>query len=50
MVIPDKRLKEVLKPKAYADFMKWMEGQTVTMSGVYDHDFLRWILKQPIID
>ena len=50
MSIPFKRLKQILKPKCYKEFNEWMEGQTVDLKGVYEHDFLRWIKELPIED
>lgn len=50
MTIPFKRIKEVLKPKYYKDFNKFMEGQTVCVDGVYDDDFFRWLLKLEAVD
>jgi len=46
----DKRFKEILKAKAYKDLMKFMEGQTVDMNGIYEDDFLRWFYKQGVVD
>ena len=46
----DKRLKEILKPKAYKDLMKWMTGQTVPLDGIYEWDFLRWFYKLEVVD
>ena len=50
MSIPFKRLKQILKPKYYKEFSKWMEGQTIDMKGVYEHDFLRWVQRLPVTD
>jgi hypothetical protein len=44
------RLKEILKPKAYKDLMKFMEGQTFDINGIYEDDFMRWFYKQGVID
>ena len=50
MNIRFERIKEVLKPKAYKDFMKFMCGQTVDMEGIYEDDFMRWFYKQGVVD
>lgn len=50
MIISWNRLKEVLTLQAYKDFYQWMTGQTCVEEGVYEHDFLRWLKKLPIID
>ena len=44
------RLKEVLKAKYYKDLMKFMRGQTVGPSGIYEDDFMRWFYKLDVID
>ena len=46
----DNRLKEILRPKAYKELMKFMEGQTIDANGVYEDDFMRWFYKQEVID
>ena len=50
MSIQFKRIKEVLKPKSYKDFLKFMEGQTVDERGVFEDDFLKWINEQEVTD
>ena len=50
MAIKFKRIEQVLTKKAYKDFCKFMDGQTVSIEGVYEDDFLRWIQKLPVID
>ena len=50
MAIKFKRIEQVLTKKAYKDFCKFMEGQTVSVEGVYEDDFLRWIQQLPVID
>ena len=44
------RLKEILKLKYYKDLIKFMEGQTMNETGIYEDDFLRWFYKLPVID
>jgi hypothetical protein len=46
----DKRLKEILKPKAYKDLMKFMEGQTSDADGIYEEDFMRWFYGLGVVD
>ena len=46
----DKRFKEILKPKAYKDLMKFMRGQTIDEDGIYEWDFLKWFYKQECTD
>lgn len=46
----DKRLKEILKPKAYKELMEFMRGQTVDAEGIYEDDFMRWFYKQEVVD
>lgn len=43
-------MKEILKPEAYVDLCKFMEGQTVDAEGIYEDDLLRWIYKLPVVD
>lgn len=50
MPINFNRIKEILKPKYYKDFNKFMYGQTVCIDGIYENDFLRWIYKLPCVD
>ena len=50
MSIKEKRIKEILKPKVYKEFCKYMNGQTMDMEGIYDDDFLRFVKKLPVID
>ena len=45
-----KRLKEILKPKAYKDLMRFMEGQTVDADGIYECDFMRWFYGLKVVD
>lgn len=49
-IIRFKRLEQVLKKKYYKDFLKFMAGQTITLGGVIDYDFLRWINQMEVID
>lgn len=50
------RLKEILKPKAYKDLMKFMEGQTVPrygireLDGIFEEDFMRWFYGLVVVD
>lgn len=50
MTIYFKKLKQILKPKAYKDFMKYIYGQTTDTEGAtYDHDFTDWVKgKEPM--
>lgn len=48
--IKNERLKEILKPKAYKEFEEWMTGQTTSINGVYEDDFLRWVQKRQVVD
>jgi hypothetical protein len=49
--ISEKRLKEILTPKAFKELQSYMRGQTVTEeNSIYDWDFLRWIKKKEVID
>tara|TARA_Y100000034_G_C6859671_1_gene391104 strand:- start:1297 stop:1449 length:153 start_codon:yes stop_codon:yes gene_type:complete len=50
MSIPFKRLKQILKPKYYKEFEKWMHGQTMDEVGVYEDDFVRWVYGLPVVD
>lgn len=54
MSIPLKRLKQILKPGHYEEFSKWIAGQTLEKIGndwgVYEHDFVRWVKKLPVVD
>lgn len=50
MTIKFDRIREILKTKAYRDFLKFMEGQTVEENGVFDDDFLRFVKKYPVVD
>ena len=50
MSIKFKRIREVLKPKAYKEFCKYMDGQTVTSEGVPEDDFIGWMLKEEVSD
>jgi hypothetical protein len=36
-------IEKILKPKEYKRFIKWMEGQTTDMNGVYEDDFIRFV-------
>jgi hypothetical protein len=49
-----RRLKEILKVKAYKDLCKFMAGQTTEMKDgevyIYEDDFIRWFNKQAVID
>ena len=52
-MISEKRIKEILKPKAYKEFWIFMAGQTVVDDNgtfVQDGDFLRFVKKQKVID
>ena len=40
-----KRLKEILTPQSYKSLMKFMYGQTIPLDGIYDDDFMRWVLE-----
>ena len=44
------RIKQILSKESYIDFSKFMSGQTTSMTGVYEHDFIRWVHKRPVID
>ena len=50
MSIKFKRIREVLTKEAYEDFEDFITGQTVTMTGVYEDDFIRWINKLRVVD
>ena len=56
MTIADKRIEEVLKPKAYKNFCKFMQGQTVELGDdgssamIFEDDFLCWMKHLPVID
>lgn len=55
MAIPSARIREILRPRAHKDFLKFMSGQTVEMdrngrSVIFEDDFLRWVKKQQVID
>lgn len=54
MSISIDRIKEVLSASAYKDFSKFMQGQTGELVGgvmyIYEDDFIRWILKKPVVD
>jgi len=50
MAIPFDRIEEILTNKAYKEFCKFMEGQTVSEEGVYEDDFMRFVLKLGIVD
>ncbi len=50
MSIKFERIKEILKPKHYKKFCKFMIGQTMDMEGVYDDDFLRFVKELEVID
>lgn len=50
MEIKFERIKEILRTKHYKDFCKFMNGQTTSMTGVYEDDFLRWVNKMGVID
>ncbi|OGD96595.1 hypothetical protein A3F02_03230 [Candidatus Curtissbacteria bacterium RIFCSPHIGHO2_12_FULL_38_9b] len=47
-------IKEVLSPKKFAEFEKWMRGQTVGMYKgeglVYQYDFERFLEGLPVLD
>jgi len=49
-IVTWKRLKKILTKEKYEEFSKWMTGQTCLDLGVYEHDFLRWVQEQEIID
>lgn len=44
------RLKEILKEEYYNDLLQFLAGQTVTMDGMYEDDFMRWFNKQGVVD
>jgi|TARA_Y100000034_G_C6688771_1_gene303165 hypothetical protein len=44
------RLQQILNKKAYKDLEEWMKGQTCVKEGIYEHDFLRWIYEEEVID
>lgn len=49
------RIKEILKPAQYKQFIKWMRHQTIPIlddgtDGIYEWDLMRWIKELPIID
>ncbi len=54
MVIKNSRIKELLTPKQYEKFQKFMRGQTVREEKgellIYEGDFLRFIKEFPVID
>ena len=55
MAIPSARIREILRPRAHKDFLKFMSGQTVEMdrdgrSVVFEDDFIRWVMKRQVID
>lgn len=50
MTIPFKRIREILKEEQYKKFLKFMEGQTVSEEGVYEDDFMRFVLKLGVVD
>lgn len=50
MTVPFRRIKEILKPRAYRELMDFMEGQTIEFEGIFDDDFMRWVHKIPVID
>jgi hypothetical protein len=54
MSIPASRIREIMKPKAYMEFTKWMRGQTTEMHNgkihIFEDDFLRWLKHQPVVD
>ena len=50
MAIKFKRIERILTKKAFKDFMKFMEGQTVSLDGVYEDDLLRFIQELEVID
>lgn len=54
MNIPASRLKEIMKPKAYMEFTRWMRGQTTEIHKgeihIFETDLLRWLRKQQVID
>lgn len=39
-----------MKAKHFKKLMKFMEGQTVDESGIYEEDFLRWFYKMRVVD
>lgn len=55
MTIPMSRFGEILRPKAFKDFTKFLQGQTTEMdkdgrSLIFEDDFMRWVKKQKVID
>ena len=54
MSVKFKRLKEVLKPKSYQDFIRFMRGQTYGIENgdevAWDDDVLKWLKKQKPCD
>ena len=46
MVIKFKRLEDVLKPRYYKEFEKFMIGQIVDENGIYERDFVKWLNKE----
>jgi len=43
-------LERVLGKQRYKRFLKWMNGQTTVMQGVYQDDLDRWLKGLPVID
>ena len=54
MSISLERIKEILKPRQYKNFIKWVGGQTGELINgqlfIYEEDFIRWIRRLPVID
>ncbi len=49
-VIPWDEIEVTLGKRRYKKFRKWMNGQTVSMHGVYPDDLDRFLRNLPIID
>lgn len=41
--VPWEQLKRIMKARDYKNFVKWMNGQTCVLEGVYVHDLMRYL-------